>query len=70
MAIDDFAGSVLAGAAAACHGQQGLHFAKRSRAALDDLADLTVADGSANTNVHMDHRLDESPIWAHRSTTE
>jgi hypothetical protein len=55
MTVDDFAGRVFAATAAACDRQIGLHFMERACAAVQDLADLAVADGAADTNVHLKH---------------
>jgi hypothetical protein len=50
--VDDLASRVLASAAAARDGQIRLNFAKRFGALVDNFANLTIADGSADTNVH------------------
>ena len=54
MAIDDFARRVFAAAAAARDRQVGLDFAKRLGSAVYDLADLAIANGSTNADVHTD----------------
>lgn len=52
MLIDDFAGGVFAGAATAGHRQICLNFAEGFGTPIHDLADLTIANGSADANVH------------------
>jgi hypothetical protein len=55
--IDNFACSVLASTAATCDWKIGLDFAQRLSAALDDFADLAIADGSAHADVHTNKHL-------------
>ena len=50
--VDDLARRVFAGAATARDGEVRLDLAKRFCAAIDDFADLAIADGSADANVH------------------
>src|SRR5690242_397735 len=52
MLVDDFACGVLAGAAAAAHGQPTLHFEQRPSAFVNSLADLAISYSMTNANVH------------------
>jgi hypothetical protein len=52
MIVNNVAGAVLAGAAAVSHWQMSLYFRQGNCAALDDGADLSIADGITYANVH------------------
>jgi hypothetical protein len=52
MRLNQFSRRIFASTAAGGDGQAHLDFEQRSRALIDGLADLTVADGMAHANVH------------------
>lgn len=52
MSLNNFSRRFLAVAAAAGHRQVPLHRGKGIRTAIDDLADLAIADGMTQANVH------------------
>jgi hypothetical protein len=52
MRLNHFSRRVLASTAAAGDGQAHLDFEQRPRALIDSFADLSVADGMAQANVH------------------
>lgn len=57
MSLNNFSRRILATAAAAGDRQVPLHLGQGIRTAIDDLADLAIADGMTQANVHVEsHR--------------
>lgn len=52
MSLNNFSRRILATAAATGDWQLQLHFVQRTGATIDDFADLAIADGIAQANVH------------------
>lgn len=52
MSLNNFSRRFFAATAAAGDGQPQLHFEQRTRALVDDLTDLSIADGMTQADVH------------------
>ena len=57
MLADDLARRILAGAAAAAHGELALDFGEGARAAVDSLSNLPIRYRMTNADVHSVSRL-------------